>query len=161
MSCPCLYDPRNAVIDKPQTPRIVRQVSQRTNDARAPLPGGLSRTSGSIEHKTASPTKSTSLPRNSHGRSTALPPKGILKHPTKRFPFEEAAGQRSSVLRFEVGKLSTEFVLDEDMVEVHAKRRGGKQPRDSMVVVDEARTRARRRFLAEKGSREALLGESD
>lgn len=72
--------------------------------------------------------------------------------------------QRATGLRFEVGKLSTEFVLDEpDMVEVHAykRSRGGKQPRDSMVVVDEARTRARRRFLSEKESREALLGETD
>ncbi|KAH8430771.1 uncharacterized protein LDX57_008434 [Aspergillus melleus] len=98
-------------------------------------------------------------------RSTALPPKGILKHPTKRFPFEDpVAVQRATGLRFEVGKLSSEFTLDEpDMVEVHAFKRnmGGRQPRDSIVVVDEARTRARRRFLSEKGSREALLGERD
>ncbi|KAI9042038.1 uncharacterized protein KD926_006162 [Aspergillus affinis] len=113
--------------------------------------------------QTTSPTASIPTHAHAHGRSTALPPKGILKHPTKRFPFEDpVAVQRATGLRFEVGKLSSEFTLDDpDMVEVHAykQNRGGKQPRDSMVVVDEARTRARKRFLSERGSREALLGE--
>lgn len=68
--------------------------------------------------------------------------------------------QRATGLRFEVGKLSSEFTLDPEMVQVvQATRRRGRQPRDSMVVVDEARMRARRRFLAEKESREALLAE--